>query len=133
MSAFIDTNILVYAQQAGPKGERARQVLAEGGLLSVQVLNEFVAVSRRKLGKSWDEIDAAMSDILALVGDPIPVSLQTNAAARRLAAVHGLSFYDALIVASAIESGCSALWTEDMQEGRVFGDLRLANPFAGES
>ena len=68
MSAFFDTNVLVYAQQTGEKSDRARALLAGGGVVSVQVLNEFVAVARRKLGKSWDEIDAAVDDVLALVG-----------------------------------------------------------------
>jgi predicted nucleic acid-binding protein len=48
VSAFFDTNILVYAQQTGAKADQARALLAGGGKLSVQVLNEFTAVSRRR-------------------------------------------------------------------------------------
>ena len=56
MSAFFDTNVLVYAEQAGAKAHRARALLTDGGKISVQVLNEFVAVSRRK--RSERPIDA---------------------------------------------------------------------------
>ena len=128
MSAFFDTNILVYAQQTGAKADRARALLAGGGKLSVQVLNEFTAVSRRKQGKEWREIGEAISDVLALVDPPLAVTLDLHAAARALAKDHRLSFYDALIVASAIEAGCNVLYSEDMQHGRTIGALAIANP-----
>lgn len=129
MSAFFDSNILVYAQQAGGKAERARALLAGGGRLSVQVLNEFTAVSRRKQGKEWREIGEAISDLLALVEPPLALTLDLHAAARALAEEHRLSFYDALIVVSAIEAGCNVLYSEDMQHGRTIGGLAIANPF----
>jgi predicted nucleic acid-binding protein len=129
VSAFFDSNILVYAQQAGGKAERARALLAGGGRLSVQVLNEFTAVSRRKQGKEWREIGEAISDLLALVEPPLALTLDLHAAARALAEEHRLSFYDALIVVSAIEAGCNVLYSEDMQHGRTIGGLAIANPF----
>ena len=129
MSAFFDTNILVYAQHAGGKADRARALLAGGGKLSVQVLNEFTAVSRRKQGKGWREIGEAISDLLALVDPPLALTLDLHAAARALAEEHRLSFYDALIVVSAIEAGCNVLYSEDMQHGRTIGGLAIANPF----
>jgi predicted nucleic acid-binding protein len=129
VSAFFDTNILVYAQQTGVKADRARALLAGGGRLSVQVLNEFTAVSRRKQGKEWREIGEAISDLLVLVEPPLALTLDLHAAARALAEDHGLSFYDALIVASAVEAGCDVLYSEDMQDGRTIGGLVIANPF----
>jgi predicted nucleic acid-binding protein len=129
VSAFFDTNILVYAQQVGEKADRARALLAGGGKLSVQVLNEFTAVSRRKQNKEWREIGEAISDLLALVDPPLALTLDLHAAARALAEEHRLSFYDALIVVSAIEAGCHVLYSEDMQHGRTFGGLAVANPF----
>jgi predicted nucleic acid-binding protein len=129
VSAFFDTNILVYAQQAGGKADRARTLLAGGGKLSVQVLNEFTAVSRRKQGKEWRDIGEAISDVLALVDPPLPLTLDLHATARALAEDHRLSFYDALIVASAIEAGCSVLYSEDMQHGHIIGGLAIVNPF----
>lgn len=129
MSVFFDTNILVYAQQAGAKGDVARALMAEGGAVSVQVLNEFVNVAARKLGRSWREIDEAVSDILALVDPPTSLTLEINARARALAAAHGFSFYDALIVAAALASGCSTLLSEDMQHDWNFDGLAVVNPF----
>ena len=129
MSAFFDTNILVYAQQAGGKADRARALLAAGGRLSVQVLNEFTAVSRRKQGKEWREIGEAISDLLALVEPPLALTLDLHATARALAEEHQLSFYDALNVVSAIEAGCGVLYSDDMQHGRTIGGLAIANPF----
>jgi predicted nucleic acid-binding protein len=129
MRAFFDTNIVIYAQQTGEKAERARALLADGGVLSVQVLNEFVAVARRKQNKAWGEIADAIADTLALVEPPLVLSLELHIAARALAESNRLSFYDALIVASAIEAGCDVLYSEDMQHGGVIGKLTIRNPF----
>jgi predicted nucleic acid-binding protein len=129
VSAFFDTNILVYAQQAGGKADRARALFAAGGKISVQVLNEFTAVWRRKQRKDWREIAEAISDVLMTVDPPLALTLDLYAAARTLAEDHQLPFYDALIVASAIEAGCDTLFTEDMQHDRKFGRLAIVNPF----
>jgi predicted nucleic acid-binding protein len=129
VSAFFDTNILVYAQQTGGKADRARALLAGGGKISVQVLNEFTAVYRRKQRKDWREIAEAISDVLMTVDPPLALTLDLHAAARALAEDHQLPFYDALIVASAIEAGCDTLFTEDMQHDRKFGRLAIVNPF----
>ena len=129
MSVFFDTNILVYAQQRGRKADRARALFSDGGKLSVQVLNEFAAVSRRKQAKNWNEISEAIADALALVDEPLALTLDLHAAARTLADAHRFSFYDALIVAAATEAGCDILYTEDMQHGRAVGGLTICNPF----
>ena len=129
MSAFFDTNILVYAQQADGKGDRARQLFASGGKLSVQVLNEFTSVSRRKQRRDWREIDEAVADVLTTVDPPLAITLDLHVSARALAEDHLLSFYDALIVASAIEAGCDTLYSEDMQHGRTIGGVAIVNPF----
>jgi predicted nucleic acid-binding protein len=129
LSAFFDTNILVYAQQIGGKADRARALFADGGKLSVQVLNEFTAVSRRKQQRDWREIAEAVSDVLTMVDPPLALTLDLHAAARALAEDHRLSFYDALIIASAIEAGCDILYSEDMQHGRTIGGLAIVNPF----
>jgi len=129
LSAFFDTNILVYAQQIGGKADRARVLFADGGKLSVQVLNEFTAVSRHKQRRDWREIAEAVSDVLTMVDPPLALTLDLHAAARALAEDHRLSFYDALIIASAIEAGCDILYSEDMQHGRTIGGLAVVNPF----
>jgi predicted nucleic acid-binding protein len=129
VSVFFDTNILVYAQQTGEKADRSRALFLGGGKLSVQVLNEFTAVSRRKQRKEWREIGEAISDVLTLVDPPLALTLDQHAAARALAEDQQLSFYDALIVASAIGAGCDVLYSEDMQHGRTIGGLTIVNPF----
>ena len=129
MNAFFDTNILVYAQQADAKADRARALFASGGKLSVQVLNEFTAVSRRKQQRDWREIAEAISDVLVFVDPPLVLTHGLHVAARALAEDHRLSFYDALIIAAALEAGCDTLYSEDMQHGRKFGSLAIVNPF----
>jgi len=129
VSAFFDTNILVYAQQTDAKGDRARELFAAGGKLSVQVLNEFTAVSRRKQRRDWREIAEAVADVLTTVDPPLALTLDLHNSARALAQDHGLSFYDALIVSAAIEAGCDTLFSEDMQHGRSIGGLAIVNPF----
>jgi len=129
VTVFFDTDILVYAQQNGAKADRARALLAVGGKLSVQVLNEFTAVSLRKLGKDWREIADAIDDALVLVGPPLALTLDLNVAARALAETYRLSFDDALIIAAAIEAGCDTLYSEDMRHGQTIGPLRIQSPF----
>jgi predicted nucleic acid-binding protein len=129
VSAFFGTGMLVYAQQMDGKGDRARALFAGGGKLSVQVLNEFTAVSRRKQRRDWREIDEAVADVLTIVDPPLPLTLDLHHSARSLAQDHQLSFYDALIVATAIEAGCDTLFSEDMQYGRSIGGLNIVNPF----
>ena len=61
--------------------------------------------------------------------DISPITSATHAAAVALARDHSLAFYDALILAAAIEAGCETLYSEDFQHGRRFGDLMVVNPF----
>ena len=68
MNAFIDTNVLIYAQGTGAKGETARRVVLAGGVISVQVLNEFAAVLRRKLRLDWEVVADALADVRAALG-----------------------------------------------------------------
>jgi len=129
VKAFFDTNILVYAASTDPKKQRATECIGHGGLASVQVLNEFVHVARRKLRHDWPQIEFALGLFRASLDDVVPVALSTHAGAVALAREHGLPFYDALIVAAALEAGCDTLFTEDMQHGRKFGGLTGVNPF----
>lgn len=130
--AFLDTNILVYAfAQDDPRSAAAERLLAEGGAISVQVLNEFCAVARRKLGMDWDEIDAAVTAIRVLCGEALPLTEATQGEARRIARRHGFAIYDASIVASACSAGCETLFSEDLQDGQKIGSLTIRNPFGG--
>ena len=129
MTAFFDTNVLVYAASSDAKRQLANECLGRRGLASVQVLNEFVHVARRKFGHDWPQIEFALGLFRASLDDVVPVTLNTHAGALALARDHSLSFYDALIVAAALEAGCDTLYTEDMQHGRKFGGLAVVNPF----
>ncbi len=129
MKAFFDTNILVYIATSDPKKQLAADCLGRGGVASVQVLNEFVHVARRKLRHDWPQIEFALGLFRAALDDIVSVPLNTHTGAVLLAREHSLSFYDALIAAAAIEAGCDTLFTEDMQHGRKFGGLTIVNPF----
>jgi predicted nucleic acid-binding protein len=133
-SSFLDTNVLIYAFSNDPaKAERAAEALAAGGSISVQVLNEFVNVCRKKLKLDWKEIEERLTVVRALVSEVVPVSLDVHEKAIELARDYGFSFYDALIVAAAVALDCTELLTEDMQDGRVVMNLMIRNPFASPS
>ena len=129
MTAFWDTNVFVYAFIVGPKQQIARRRLVSGGVISVQVLNEFSNVMTRKMRQSWEDVERFLSTIQVRFPTAAPLTVQTHAAALALARDHSLAFYDALIVAAAIESGCDRLYSEDLQDGRRFGDCVVVNPF----
>jgi predicted nucleic acid-binding protein len=129
VTAFFDTNVLVYTITADPRGGVARGRLSDGGVISAQVLNEFVRVARKKLRLDWPIIEAALAELRALVDDVKPVALSTHEFAISLARRDGLDIYDALILAAAIEAGCETLYSEDFQHGRRFGELTIVNPF----
>src|SRR5260370_12615151 len=106
-------------QQADGQDDRARKLFASGGKLSVQVLNEFMAVSRRKQRRVWREIDEAVADVLTTADPPLAITLDLHISERALAEDHLLTFYDALILASAIDAGSDTPYSEDMQHRRT--------------
>jgi len=128
---FFDTNVVVYLFSAdSAKADRAEEVLARGGRISVQVLNELVAFARCKLGMSWREI-LQVTAHLRTICPVTPLTVETHERGMQIARRLGLSIYDGTIVASALLSGCATLYTEDMQDGRVIdGQLTIRNPFA---
>jgi len=130
-SAFFDTNVFVYAVvQDDPRSQQAEELIAEGGTVSVQVLNEFVDVVRRKARMPWDEVRFAIENIKTLCPDPLPVTLDTHGEALAIAEKYGYRIYDALIVASALEARCTILYSEDMQDGQVIDSrLTIRSPF----
>jgi predicted nucleic acid-binding protein len=130
LSAFLDTNVLLYLFSADPaKADRAEELASSGAVVSVQVLNEFVAVARRKFAMTWAEIAEAISAVQqACSVEPLPVHVHDEA--RRLAELHSLAWYDALIVSAAIAAGCNTLYSEDMHDGlRIGRTLTVRNPF----
>jgi predicted nucleic acid-binding protein len=129
--AFFDTNILVYVVgQRDKRTDKAEALLAGGGIISVQVLNELANVSRKKLRMPWEEIDEALAAIRVLCPSPLPVTTDMHDAGRRIAAKYGYSMFDGLIAASALEAECDTLYSEDLQDGQVIeGRLTVRNPF----
>ena len=128
--SFLDSNVLLYLASADPlKANRAETVLAVGGTISVQVLNEVANVARRKMAMSWEEVRAFISGLRALL-ETIPLTISVHDRGLELAERYGLSIYDTLIVAAALEAGCDTLYSEDMQHGMRIGEsLTIVNPF----
>jgi len=127
--AFIDTNVIVYlASGDARKADRSEKILAAGGVLSVQVLNEYVSVARRKLALSWTETREVIAAVKSAC-EIVPSSVEAQAAAMRISDTSQLSIYDASIVAAALEAGCDTLLSEDMQHGQKFETLSIVNPY----
>lgn len=127
---FFDTNVLLYLLSADPaRAEKAEALLAEGGHVSVQVLNEFAAVATRKLGFTWTEIREVLGTVRAIC-EVEPLTAETHDKGIAIAERYGLHIYDALIAAAALLAGCERLCSEDFQAGqRIEKRLRVVNPF----
>lgn len=129
---FIDTNVLLCVASGDPaKAEKAQAILAAGGVISVQVLNEIANIARRKMRLSWSETHAFLSTVRALL-DVEDLTVSVHDTALRVAERYQLSTYDSLIVASALVAGCDTVLSEDMQNDlTIDGVLRITNPFIG--
>jgi predicted nucleic acid-binding protein len=127
---FLDSNVLVYAFTSDERSSRALELLERGCLINVQILNEFANVARRKLKMSWAELEHALEDIRALCPTIASVTMDTHSAGLERAQRYGLSIFDGLVVAGALEAGCATLWSEDMHHGLVIDQsLTVLNPF----
>ncbi len=134
MRAFFDTNVVVYAYDgnAGAKRERAMALIeahvqAATLVLSTQVLVEAynTLVRAALLDKETAlEVVEALSEERVVATDAALV-----VRALRLSQRHQLSHWDGLIVQAAMDSGCSVLFSEDLQAGMRFGDVEVVNPF----
>jgi predicted nucleic acid-binding protein len=129
---FLDSNVLLYASlQPDPRSEAARALLARRGIISVQVLNEFANVAARKLRRPWREVTDALAAIRALCPPPLPLTLAIHESGIAIANRTRYQFYDALIIAAALEAGCATLFSEDLHDGQMIdGRLTIRNPFA---
>lgn len=131
VDAFFDTNVLLYLLSAdAAKADRAEELIAAGGVVSVQVLNEFASVAARKLALAIPDIREILATVRA-VCTVVPLDIETHDVALDLAERYTLSIYDALIVAAALRVGCTVLYTEDLHPGQRIGQLTIRNPFAG--
>ncbi len=128
---FFDINILLYLFSGdSDKADRAEALMAQGGLISVQVLNEFASVASRKLGLSYPEIRDVLK-IIRRVCKIESITLETHELGLQVAERYGFSVYDSLIIAAALIAECETLYSEDLQSGQVInGRLVIKNPFA---
>jgi len=128
--SFFDSNVLIYlASGDAVKADLAERVVANGGSITVQVLNEISNVARRKMRLSWTQTHVFLSMLRSLLL-VYPITIDVHETGLTLAERYGLSTYDAMIVASALLADCDRLWSEDMQDGMIIEQrLRIANPF----
>ena len=128
---FFDTNVLIYlTDEVSGKAARTEDLLADGGVISVQVLNEFASIARRKLGLSWSETREFLAVFRATLA-VVPLTLETHERSLDLAERYQLQLYDGMIVAAAQLAGCQILYSEDMHDGLVIDGLTIRNPYAG--
>jgi predicted nucleic acid-binding protein len=134
---FLDTNVFVYSfdKSAAAKARKAAHLIRQAvatrkGIVSYQVVQEFFNVAFRRFAQPMSTVEA--EQYLAVVFRPL-LAIQSSQAiygeALRLCARFRLSWYDSLIVAAALEGQCDLLYSEDLQNGQRFGDLRIENPF----
>jgi predicted nucleic acid-binding protein len=127
---FFDTNVLVYAFSDDPAfAERSLSLLQDGGIISVQVLNELTHTLRRKFSAGWPQLAQAserMRELCAVV----PVTEETHVRGLALGRRYTLSVYDGMIVAAAQLAGCRLLYSEGMHDGLVIDKLTIRNPYA---
>lgn len=127
---FFDTNILLYVLSAdAAKADRAEALLASGGVISVQVLNEFASVATRKLDMKLGEVRDVL-DAIRAVCTVRPLDIETHSLGLDIAERFRFSVYDGLIVAAALRADCVRLLSEDFQDGQVIDRLTILNPFA---
>ena len=135
---FLDTNVFVYSfdANASSKAKTAARLIRRAvdsgeGIISYQVVQEFLNVALRRFSQPMTSAEA--EQYLVTVFRPLVAvhsSLATYIEALRISARYRLSWYDSLIVASAIEGRCEVLYSEDLQDGRKIEGLRIENPFA---
>lgn len=135
--SFLDTNIFVYSfDQSAPEKQQRAQALIEKcldariGVISYQVVQEFVNVSLRRFRKTlpFSDLRVYLTRILMPMCEIYPDG-RLFAEAITLAEDTGWGFYDSIIVASAIASACDVLWSEDLQDGRTIQGVEIRNPF----
>jgi predicted nucleic acid-binding protein len=127
---FFDTNVVVYAFiESDARSAAADRILSVGGIVNVQVLNEFVNVARRKHALPWTDIHASLASIRVLCGVPRPLTGTVHEAGVAIAERYRYSIYDALIIAAAADAGCRTLYSEDLAAGQTIKGVRIVNPF----
>jgi predicted nucleic acid-binding protein len=127
--AFFDTNVLLYLMSSDSvKADRAEQLVASGGAINVQVLNEFASTATRKLGMQIGEVREILSTIRRVCTVNV-LDIETHDLGLDLMERYRFPLYDGMIVAAALRARCQRLYTEDMQHGQKIEGLVICNPF----
>jgi predicted nucleic acid-binding protein len=135
-TVFVDTNVLVYAEDVSEPDKKAQchewlKALwsARVGRVSTQVLNEYYVAVTQKIPKKLTQGDARAKVRRMQQWEPWHVDHQTVETAWAMEARYGFHYWDALIIASASHAGCRWLLTEDLQHDQQIGTLTVVNPF----
>ena len=133
---FLDSNVLIYAAEDTQADKFARAcdiveaaVCGNGFVISAQVLNEFASVMYRKFKKTDDEVKGLVS--IAQNIKTVPVMPEWTQLAIDIKERYDLQFYDALLLAAAQANGCAEFWSEDLNDGQMYGSVKAVNPFKG--
>ncbi len=137
---FLDTNVFVYTfnSRAPSKRDRANELIAQAldtrrGIISYQVVQEFLNVATRKFTKPMSPSEAQL--YLARILMPLCEVFPDSALYSQALSIRGeaqLSFYDSLVVSAAVTGGCGILWSEDLQHRRRIRTVEIRNPFSRE-
>jgi predicted nucleic acid-binding protein len=127
---FFDTSVLLYLlSDDTDKADRIESLLSARGIVSVQVLNEFAAVALRKLTMPLNEVREILDTIRAVCAVE-PLTIETHDRGLAVCERYRFSLYDSMLVAAALISGATILYSEDLQHGQVIDNqLRVTNPF----
>lgn len=135
--SFIDTNVLVYAEASdAPLKQRAALTLLKGlyeeglGVLSTQVLQEYCNVALKKLKLPAQYVRSQLD--LYEQFEVVQVTPAIIHAGLDIHQTRSVSFFDAIVLASAHAAGCNVIWTEDMNAGEVIHGVSIANPFSAD-
>lgn len=110
------------------KADKAETLLEQGGIVSVQVLNEVADVALRKFRMSLEHVRQTL-DVIRSTCAVRPLDISTHEHGLRVRCHYEYRLYDCMIIASAMEAGCTTLYSEDMQHGQRIGKLTIRNPF----
>lgn len=128
--AFFDTNVLLYLVSGDrAKADRAEELVARSGVISVQVLNEFAAVALGRKGVEFAKVRESLAAFRAFFAVVAP-DIETHQLGLNIAEHYRISIYDSMIVAAALRAGCTTLYTEDLQDRQTIDRLTVCNPFA---
>jgi len=129
-AAFLDTNILVYAFGSDdPRKEIAEELIIQGGMVSVQTLNEFTSVARQKARASWPQILYCLRIVEKLCPPPRPLTADAHRVGLTIAQATGYHIYDSMMLATAIEASCKIFYSEDLHHDQTIEGLTIRNPF----